>query len=199
MSTGRDTLKPGRGRISHFFSDMKAKFKNPSFKKDLAVYGGIASIIPLGRAFKVGAGLLSGGFLAPAGRGAGMVNFGNTGSKVGQYIKETAAKTEKMSKAFGNTSAQYAPRLPRSVQTMFEAPQQYKPFNRYFTPQAVTTGRVVAKKNKELANKIVGGFKDSSGKIVGGSVKTRKNKGGFLDPSGKTVGGSTTNRLFTRR
>ena len=155
MSNGRDTLKQGRGRVSHFFSDMKAKFKNPGFRKDLAVYGGIASLIPVGRIFKTGAGLLSGGFLAPAARGAGITNFGNTGSKVGQYIKATRANTERMSKAFGNTSTQYASRLPKSMQAMFEAPKQLNPFNRYFAPQAVTTGKVVARKNEKLMNNLI--------------------------------------------
>ena len=138
MSNGRDTLKQGRGRISHFFSDMKAKFKNPGFRKDLSVYGGIASLIPLGRAFKAGAGLLSGGFLAPAGKGKGMVNFGSN-----------------MIGAFRNTPTQYSSRLPKSMQAMFEAPKQYNPFNRYFTPQAVTTEKVVAKKNEKLMNNLI--------------------------------------------
>ena len=44
-----------------------------------------------------------------------------------------------------------------------------------------------------------GGFKDASGKIVGGSTKITKNIGGFKDPSGKIVGGSTTKRVFTNK
>jgi hypothetical protein len=153
MSNGRDTLKPARGRLSQFVSEIKAKFKNPGFQKDLAVYGGIASIIPIGRVFKVGAGLLSGGALAQqTARGAGTVNFGKIGSNVGKYIKETRAKHERMSKAFGNTSTQYSSGLPKSMKAMFEAPKQY---SSAFTPQATTTAKVVAKKNRELAQQSI--------------------------------------------
>ena len=117
MSNGRDTLKQDRGRISHFFSEMKAKFKNPGFQKDLSVYGGIASLIPIGRAFSVGKNFVGG--------------FMNTSN---QYRK-IASKG-----------------LPKSMQAMFEAPTQYA---RAFAPQATNTARVVAKKNKDLANKIM--------------------------------------------
>tara|TARA_R100000700_G_scaffold38821_1_gene50674 strand:- start:405 stop:818 length:414 start_codon:yes stop_codon:yes gene_type:complete len=134
MSNGRDTLKPGRGRLSQFISETKAKFKDPGFQKDLSVYGGIASLIPLGRVFKVGAGLLSGGFLAPAAKGPGMVNFG--------------------SKIMGKDISK-ASKLPSSLKTMF----QNKPIDRYFpsnyTPQITTTKKIIDKKNLDLKKNLM--------------------------------------------
>ena len=117
MSNGRDTLKPARGRLSQFVSEIKAKFKNPGFQKDLAVYGGIASIIPIGRAIS-GIGKIAG-------------SFTNTSNQYRKISKKG---------------------LPKSVQAMFEAPAQYA---RAFTPQATTTAKVVAKKNRELAQQSI--------------------------------------------
>ena len=45
----RDTLKPGRSAASYFISDIKGKVKSPGFKKDLAVFGSIAGLTPIGR------------------------------------------------------------------------------------------------------------------------------------------------------
>ena len=145
MSKGRDTLKPGRGRLSQFIGETKAKFKDPGFQKDLAVYGGIASIIPIGRAISAG---------------------------------------KKMVGAFTNTSNQYrklaSKGLPKSMQAMFEAPAQYA---RAITPQATTTAKVVAKKNKDLAKNIINSTprtKAGGGPhpiISGGRDMTRFNSG----------------------
>ena len=141
MSNGKKpTITQGRSKLSHFFSDIKGKFKNEGFKKDLAVYGAIASLIPLGRIFKTGAGLLSGGFLAPAGKGKGMVNFGSD-----------------MIGAFRNTPIQYSSKLPPSLKAMFSkntnVTNRYIPPN--YAPQIMTTKKIVDKKNLKLKENLI--------------------------------------------
>jgi hypothetical protein len=141
MSNGKKpTITQGRNNLSHFLSNIRAKLNNPGFQKDLTVYGTIASIIPVGRILKTGAGLLSGGFLAPAGKGKGMVNFGSD-----------------MIGAFRNTPIQYSSKLPPSLRAMFSkntnVTNRYIPPN--YAPQIMTTKKIVDKKNLKLKENLI--------------------------------------------
>ena len=53
LNNGRDTLTPGRSKWSHLLSNIKAKFKNPDFQKDVSTFLNLASFIP---AVRVGKG-----------------------------------------------------------------------------------------------------------------------------------------------
>tara|TARA_R100001594_G_scaffold29740_1_gene55395 strand:+ start:96 stop:692 length:597 start_codon:yes stop_codon:yes gene_type:complete len=53
LNNGRDTLTPGRSKWSHLLSNIKAKFKNPDFQKDVSTFLNLVSFIP---AVRVGKG-----------------------------------------------------------------------------------------------------------------------------------------------
>ena len=53
LNNGRDTLTPGRSKWSHLLSNIKAKFKDPDFQKDVSTFLNLASFIP---AVRVGKG-----------------------------------------------------------------------------------------------------------------------------------------------